>query len=147
MPDPKKKKNKAPANASTDTGTGAKKKTETPARASTDTGTGAYQRRPSSRAHNVTEKGAGVPQKRTYDKPYNVWATAGTDGSAGQTYAYIEDDSFADGGPGQYTPLVSGGQGGRVTSMPRRSRDPFLEGLNSDLDGIRERPTGRKRRK
>lgn len=147
MPDPKKKKNNAPARASTDTGTGAKKKTTTPARASTDTGTGAYQRRPTSRARNVAENGKGVQQKRTYEKPYNVWATAGTDGSAGQIYAYVEDDSFADNGPGKYTPLVSGGQGGRVTSMPRHSRDPFLEGLNSDLDGIRERPAGRKRRK
>ena len=146
MPDPKKKKNKAPANASTDTGTGTKKKTTTPARASTDTGTGAYQHRPTARKTNQTQ-GAGVPQKRTYEKPYNAWAASSADGSAGQIYAYVEDDSFADGGPGKYTPLVSGGQGGRVASTLRHSRDPFLEGLNSDLDGIRERPTGGKRRK
>ena len=146
MPDPKKKKNKAPANASTDTGTGAKKKTETPARASTDTGTGAYQRRPSSRARNVTEKGTGVQARRPYEKDYNVWATAGTDGTTGQIYSKIPDERYETTGRGTYNSLLaSDGNGGRVT--PRRSRDPFLEGLNSDLDGIRERPTGRKRRK
>jgi hypothetical protein len=147
MPDPKKKKNKAPANASTDTGTGTKKKTTTPARASTDTGTGAYQHRPAARKTNQTQ-GTGVPQKRTYEKPYNAWATSNADGSAGQIYAYVEDDSFADGGPGTFKSLAtaSGGKGGRVDPY-LRTHDPFLAGFNSDIDGIKERPTGRKRRK
>ena len=129
MPDPKKRKNKTPTNASTDTGTGAKKKTTTPAHASTDTGTGAYQHRPTARKTNQTQ-GTGVPQKRTYEKPYNAWAASNANGSAGQIYAYVEDDSYADGGPGTFKSLASasGGKGGRVKS------DDFLRGFNDDSD-------------
>ena len=51
----------------------------------------------------------------------------------------------------QATPLTpaqrsSGGAGGRVSGT-QRTRDPFLAGFNSDLDGTRERPTGGRRRK
>lgn len=125
-----------------------KKKKKTPAKAATDTGTKATQNRPTPRARRVTENGKGVSKNETTGAGERV---SGPENGAGQTFGkthhYHDSDTGQAYYPGKYTPLVSGGQGGRVTSMPRHSRDPFLEGLNSDLDGVRERPTGRKRRK
>lgn len=93
-------------------------------------------------------QGTGNLQRRPYEKDYNIWATAGTDGSAGQTYGYVaEENTF--GTPGKtFTPLrqdrkYSNPKGSNAAGTERATRrDPFLEGFNSGAT-----TTQRKRRK
>ena len=128
MPDPKKKKT-APANAATDTAT-------------------SRRRRPLSRTTTQTQ-GTGDLQRRAYDKDYNVWATAGTDGSAGQTYGKVTEPEGERGK--KFTPLVqnakySNPKGSAAAKTERATRrDPFLDGINSEAP-IAGRRKGAKRK-